>query len=120
VDGKSRDTMHAFSRMFITVPAANSGLCILNDKLFVRDATTKEIRRAFATSAPMPSSSSVPTLTATQQEMLSVFSVQSGMKLDWSQKYVLPDTDHSGTWTTDRAYCWTLTADRTEHCSYLQ
>ncbi|MBN3299851.1 NXF1 factor, partial [Amia calva] len=112
--------MHAFSRVFITVPAANSGLCILNDKLFVRDATTKEIRRAFATSAPMPSSSSVPTLTATQQEMLSVFSVQSGMKLDWSQKYVLPDTDHSGTWTTDRAYCWTLTADRTEHCSYLQ
>ncbi|XP_066570667.1 nuclear RNA export factor 1-like [Amia ocellicauda] len=86
VDGKSRDTMHAFSRMFITVPAANSGLCILNDKLFVRDATTEEIRRAFATSAPMPSSSAVPTLTATQQEMLSVFSVQSGMKLDWSQK----------------------------------
>ncbi|XP_066570665.1 nuclear RNA export factor 1-like [Amia ocellicauda] len=98
VDGKSQDTMHAFSRVFITVPAANSGLYILNDKLFVRDATTEEIRRAFATSAPMPSSSAVPTLTATQQEMLSVFSVQSGMKLDWSQK-CLQDNE----WDFDRA-----------------
>ncbi|XP_066570669.1 nuclear RNA export factor 1-like [Amia ocellicauda] len=86
VDGKCQDTMRAFSRVFTTVPAANSGLHIVNDKLFVRDATTEEIRRAFATSAPMPSSSAVPTLTATQQEMLSIFSMQSGMKLDWSQK----------------------------------
>ncbi|XP_066575178.1 nuclear RNA export factor 1 isoform X1 [Amia ocellicauda] len=86
VDEKSRDTVRAFSRVFITVPAGNAGLCIVNDELFVRNATTEEIRRAFATPAPTPSSSPVPTLTAAQQEMLSAFSLQSGMNLEWSQK----------------------------------
>uniref|UniRef100_A0A8C5G4V8 Nuclear RNA export factor 1 n=1 Tax=Gouania willdenowi TaxID=441366 RepID=A0A8C5G4V8_GOUWI len=85
-DGKSRESTMAFSRVFITVPAGNSGLCIVNDQLFIRMATTEEIRRAFVAPAPTPSSSPVPTLTAPQQEMLSAFSLKSGMNLEWSQK----------------------------------
>lgn len=50
-------------------------------------ATTEEIRRAFVAPAPTPSSSPVPTLTAPQQEMLTAFSLKSGMNLEWSQKY---------------------------------
>ncbi|XP_005988847.1 nuclear RNA export factor 1 [Latimeria chalumnae] len=92
VDGKSRDSVRAFSRVFIAVPAGNAGLCIVNDELFIRNATTEEIRKAFVTPAPTPSSSPVPTLTAPQQEMLQVFSVQSGMNLEWSQK-CLQDND---------------------------
>ncbi|XP_012679838.2 nuclear RNA export factor 1-like isoform X2 [Clupea harengus] len=89
VDGKSRDSVRAFSRVFIAVPAGNTGLCIVNDELFVRNATTEEIRRAFAAPAPTPSSSPVPTLTAPQQEMLNTFSLKSGMNLEWSQKCLL-------------------------------
>uniref|UniRef100_A0A665XDZ7 Nuclear RNA export factor 1 n=1 Tax=Echeneis naucrates TaxID=173247 RepID=A0A665XDZ7_ECHNA len=54
--------------------------------LFIRMATTEEIRRAFVAPAPTPSSSPVPTLTAPQQEMLTAFSQKSGMNLEWSQK----------------------------------
>uniref|UniRef100_A0A4W5KWJ3 Nuclear RNA export factor 1a n=1 Tax=Hucho hucho TaxID=62062 RepID=A0A4W5KWJ3_9TELE len=86
VDGKSQDAVRAFSRVFIAVPAGISGLCVVNDELFVRIATTEEIQHAFAASAPTPSSSPVPTLTAPQQEMLSAFSLKSGMNLEWSQK----------------------------------
>jgi nuclear RNA export factor len=49
-------------------------------------ATTEEIRKAFVAPAPTPSSSPVPTLTAPQQEMLSAFSLESGMNFEWSQK----------------------------------
>ncbi|RMB90479.1 hypothetical protein DUI87_33080 [Hirundo rustica rustica] len=86
VDGKSRDSVRAFTRMFIAVPAGNSGLCIVNDELFVRGASAEELRKAFALPAPTPSSSPVPTLTAEQQEMLAAFAMQSGMNLEWSQK----------------------------------
>uniref|UniRef100_A0A8C7SWU3 Nuclear RNA export factor 1b n=1 Tax=Oncorhynchus mykiss TaxID=8022 RepID=A0A8C7SWU3_ONCMY len=98
VEGKSRDSVRAFSRVFITVPAGGTSLCIVNDELFVRNATTEEIRRAFVAPAPTPSSSPVPTLSAPQQEMLSAFSLKSGMNLEWSQK--------SNGWYADAA--WTL------------
>ncbi|MBN3295437.1 NXF1 factor, partial [Amia calva] len=86
VNEKSGDSVRMFSRTFITVPAADSGLCIVNDELFVRNAKTEMIRRAFTTLAPMPPSSSVPKLTAKQQKMLSIFSMRSRMNLEWSQK----------------------------------
>uniref|UniRef100_A0A8C7UJI2 Nuclear RNA export factor 1 n=1 Tax=Oncorhynchus mykiss TaxID=8022 RepID=A0A8C7UJI2_ONCMY len=86
VEGKSRDSVRAFCRVFVTVPAGGTSLCIVNDELFVRNATTEEIRRAFVAPAPTPSSSPVPTLSAPQQEMLSAFSLKSGMNLEWSQK----------------------------------
>uniref|UniRef100_A0A671Q277 Nuclear RNA export factor 1-like n=1 Tax=Sinocyclocheilus anshuiensis TaxID=1608454 RepID=A0A671Q277_9TELE len=97
-DGKSRDSFRAFSRVFIAVPAVPAGLCIVNDELFVRNATMEEIRRAFVAPAPTPSSSPVPTLSAPQQEMLAAFSQMSGMNLEWSQK-CLQDND----WDFDRA-----------------
>ncbi|KAK7131013.1 hypothetical protein R3I94_016221 [Phoxinus phoxinus] len=97
MDCKSRETYRAFSRVFIAVPAG-IGLCIVNDELFVRNATTEEIRRAFVAPAPTPSSSPVPTLSAPQQEMLAAFSQKSGMNLEWSQK-CLQDND----WDFDRA-----------------
>ncbi|XP_043826580.1 nuclear RNA export factor 1 [Dromiciops gliroides] len=93
VDGKSRDSVRAFSRVFIAVPSNNAvRLCIVNDELFIRNATTDEIRGAFAMPAPTPSSSPVPTLSSEQQEMLQNFSTQSGMNLEWSQK-CLQDND---------------------------
>ncbi|XP_055486318.1 nuclear RNA export factor 1 isoform X1 [Leucoraja erinacea] len=92
VDSKSRESVRAFSRVFVAVPAGNAGLCIVNDQLFIRNATTEEIRKAFVTPAPTPSSSPVPTLTAPQQEMLQLFSQQSSMNIEWSQK-CLQDND---------------------------
>uniref|UniRef100_UPI00358FD9D9 nuclear RNA export factor 1 isoform X1 n=2 Tax=Myxine glutinosa TaxID=7769 RepID=UPI00358FD9D9 len=91
-EGKYRDSIRAFSRVFITIPAENGGLCIVNDELFVRTASGEEIRRAFVTPAPTPSSSPVPTLLPPQQDMLQTFSLQSGMNLEWSQK-CLQDND---------------------------
>lgn len=63
-------------------------LSLVNDALFVRNATTEEIRHAFAMPAPTPSSSPVSTHTPTQQEMISAFSQKSQMDLEWSQKWV--------------------------------
>ncbi|XP_064904198.1 nuclear RNA export factor 1-like [Columba livia] len=92
VDGKSRDSVRAFTRMFIAVPAGNTGLCIVNDELFVRPATAEEARKAFLAPAPTPSSSPVPSMAAEQQEMLAAFAMQSGMNLEWAHK-CLQDND---------------------------
>ncbi|KAI5622300.1 nuclear RNA export factor 1 [Silurus asotus] len=98
VDGSARDSYRAFSRVFIAVCPGNGTMCIVNDEMFVRNATTEEIRRAFVAPAPTPSSSPVPTLSSTQQEMLAAFSLQSGMNLEWSQK-CLQDND----WNFEKA-----------------
>ncbi|XP_062855820.1 nuclear RNA export factor 1 isoform X2 [Trichomycterus rosablanca] len=84
VDTKPRDLVRAFSRVFVAVPASNSGLCLVNDELFVRNANSDEVRRAFT--APTPSSSPELTLTTLQKEMLSEFSQKSQMNLEWSQR----------------------------------
>ncbi|MBN3309226.1 NXF1 factor, partial [Amia calva] len=85
----------AFSREFVTVPAGNAGQCIVNDELSLclslRLCVVSD--ELFVWDHPTPSSCSAPTPTAVQQEMLFVFSQQSGMNLEWSQKYVLLDTD---------------------------
>uniref|UniRef100_A0A8I3PCK1 Nuclear RNA export factor 2-like n=1 Tax=Canis lupus familiaris TaxID=9615 RepID=A0A8I3PCK1_CANLF len=60
-----------------------SSLCIVNDELFVRDATPGETQSAFSNQETF---SSMPTLSQEQQEMVHAFSTQSGMKLEWSQK----------------------------------
>ncbi|XP_070113007.1 nuclear RNA export factor 2-like [Equus caballus] len=86
VVGKSQSSVRAFTRTFIIVPASNSSLCIVNDQLFVRDATPNETQRAFFMPDPTPTSSSVPTVSQEQQEMVQAFSTQSGMNLEWSQK----------------------------------
>ncbi|XP_036408143.1 nuclear RNA export factor 1-like [Megalops cyprinoides] len=83
VDGKSPDCLKAFSRLFEAVPAGNGGLCIVKDELCVKNATEEKIRGAMA---PPHSSGPVCTVSAFQQEMLSAFSLQSGMNLEWSKK----------------------------------
>ncbi|XP_070461165.1 nuclear RNA export factor 3-like isoform X1 [Equus przewalskii] len=86
VVGKSQSSVRAFTRTFIIVPVSNSSLCILNDQLFVRDANPKETHSGLFIPVPTPASSSVPTLSQEQQEMVQAFSTQSGMNLQWSQK----------------------------------
>ncbi|KAG8522754.1 Nuclear RNA export factor 1 [Galemys pyrenaicus] len=83
-------TQHDVNSFVVDISAQTWGfqgrLCIVNDELFVRNASPDEIQRAFAMPAPTPSSSPVPTLSPEQQEMLQAFSTQSGMNLEWSQK----------------------------------
>ncbi|XP_035581541.1 nuclear RNA export factor 2-like isoform X2 [Zalophus californianus] len=86
VEGKSQGSVRAFTRTFIATPASNSSLCIVNDELFVRDATPTETQSAFSNQEPTLTPSSVPTLSQEQQKMVHAFSTQSGMKLEWSQK----------------------------------
>ncbi|MBN3305278.1 NXF1 factor, partial [Amia calva] len=64
-------------------------LCILRDDLYVWNATSEEIKRAFVTTRLRPSSTPVPTLTAAQQEMRSIFCLKFGMNPEWSQKCVV-------------------------------
>ncbi|KAM9470101.1 nuclear RNA export factor 1 isoform 1-T1 [Clarias gariepinus] len=88
IDIKSKESTRAFSRVFVGVPAMNNGICLVNDALFVRNATTEEICRAFATAAPTPSSSPVSTHSPTQLEMITTFSQKSQMDLEWSQRWL--------------------------------
>ncbi|XP_008067687.1 nuclear RNA export factor 2-like, partial [Carlito syrichta] len=86
VEGKSPSSVLAFTRTFIAIPGSNSSLCIVNDELSVRDASPKETQSTFSIPKSSSSSSSEPALSPEQQEMVQAFSVQSGMKLEWSQK----------------------------------
>ncbi|XP_049622892.1 nuclear RNA export factor 2-like [Suncus etruscus] len=82
VKDQNQSFVHAFTRTFITVPASNSSMCIVNDELFVRTATINEVQSAF----PTPFASFLITLSKEQQEMVKNFSTQSGMNLQWSHK----------------------------------
>ncbi|OCT84102.1 hypothetical protein XELAEV_18022241mg [Xenopus laevis] len=86
VEGQSSNPVRAFSRVFAAVPGSDGGLLLVNDEQFIRDATTEEIRKAFATPAPTPSSSPVPVLAPVPQEMVQAFIQLSGMNAEWSQK----------------------------------
>ncbi|MBZ3875997.1 Nuclear RNA export factor 2 [Sciurus carolinensis] len=85
-EGKSQGCVHAFTRTFIAIPTSNSSICIMNDELIVRNASPDEIQSSFSIPMPALCSTSMPTLSQEQQEMVKVFSTQSGMKLEWSQK----------------------------------
>nr|XP_020733604.1 nuclear RNA export factor 3-like isoform X1 [Odocoileus virginianus texanus] len=45
VEGSSQGCVHAFTRTFITTPVSSSSLCIVNDELFVREASPSEAQR---------------------------------------------------------------------------
>ena len=64
----------------------SSSLCIVNDELFVRDASPNETQSMSSIPVSSSTSSSVFILSKEQQEMVQAFSTQSGMKLEWSQK----------------------------------
>ncbi|KAE8607567.1 hypothetical protein XENTR_v10011213 [Xenopus tropicalis] len=86
VEGQSSNPVRAFSRVFIAVPGSDGGLLLVNDEQFIRNATTEEIRKAFATPAPTPSSSPVPVLAPVPHDMVQAFIQVSGMNAEWSQK----------------------------------
>ncbi|KAM4798729.1 nuclear RNA export factor 3 [Urocitellus parryii] len=86
VEGKSQGSVRAFIRTFIAIPGSNSSLCIINDKLFVRDPSPQGNQSPFCIPMATCSSTSVPALSEEQQEMVQAFSVRSGMNLRWSQK----------------------------------
>lgn len=85
VEGKCQGCVRAFTRIFIATHYSNSRICIMNDELIVRNASPKEIQNAFI-SLPTASTSSKSPLSEEQQEMVKSFSMQSKMKLNWSQK----------------------------------
>ncbi|KAJ1058054.1 hypothetical protein K5549_015279 [Capra hircus] len=86
VEEGSQDCVRAFTRTFIITPASSSSLCIVNDELFVMEASPKNTQSAFSIPVPTPSTSSVATLSEEQQQMVQAFSTQSGMNCQWSQK----------------------------------
>ncbi|KAM6143281.1 nuclear RNA export factor 2-like [Erethizon dorsatum] len=86
IQGTSQGCVHAFTRTFIATPGSSACLCIVNDHLFVRDASPDEIQSAFSMPVATPCSSSMSTLSQERQRMVQAFSMQSGMKLEWSQK----------------------------------
>ncbi|XP_023581417.1 nuclear RNA export factor 3-like [Trichechus manatus latirostris] len=98
VEGICQARVCAFTRIFIATPASNSSLCIVNDQLSVRDASPTVTQGAFSTPVPIPSSSSVPTISQEQQEMVQAFSTQSGMSLQWPKKCL-----HDSNWDYTRA-----------------
>lgn len=93
-----KNTFWAFTRVFIAVPGSDAGLLLVNDELFIRNATADEMRKAFATADPIPSSSPVPALTHVPHDMVQAFILFSGMNSDWSTK-CLQDND----WDFDQA-----------------
>ena len=64
----------------------SSSLCIVNDELFVMEASPKNTQSAFSIPVPTPSTSSVATFSLEQQEMVQDFSMQSGMNFQQFQK----------------------------------
>ncbi|NP_001084975.1 nuclear RNA export factor 1 S homeolog [Xenopus laevis] len=84
VEGQSSHALRAFSRVFVAVPGSDGGLLLVNDEQFIRDANTEEIHKAFATTAPTPSSSPVHVLAS--QDMVLAFIQLSGMNSEWSHK----------------------------------
>uniref|UniRef100_A0A673UH51 Nuclear RNA export factor 2 n=1 Tax=Suricata suricatta TaxID=37032 RepID=A0A673UH51_SURSU len=86
VEGRSQDSVRAFTRTFIATSTENSSLCIVNDELFVRDASPSKTQSMSSIPVSPSTSSSVFTLSKEQQEMVQAFSIQSQMKLEWSHK----------------------------------
>ncbi|XP_006899319.1 PREDICTED: nuclear RNA export factor 2-like [Elephantulus edwardii] len=81
VEEMSHAPVRAFTRVFIAIPATNSSICIVNDQLFMREVNLKE-----TTPVPTPSSNFVTSISKEHQEMVQMFSIQSGMKPEWSLK----------------------------------
>ncbi|XP_057573582.1 nuclear RNA export factor 2-like [Hippopotamus amphibius kiboko] len=86
VEGSPQGCVRAFTRTFIATPGSFSSLFIVNDELFVREASPKKTQSTFSIPVPTPSTSFMPTFSSEQQQMVQAFSTQSGMNLQWSQK----------------------------------
>ncbi|XP_023559242.1 nuclear RNA export factor 2-like [Octodon degus] len=86
IHGKSQGFVRAFTRTFIATPGKSTCLCIVNDHLLLRNVPPEAIHRALSLTMAMPCCSSMSTLTPDHLAMVQAFSMQSRMKLEWSQK----------------------------------
>ncbi|XP_044729790.1 nuclear RNA export factor 1-like [Chrysoperla carnea] len=89
--------LRAFTRALIIV-AANSGFCIINEAIYITNATDEQAKDAFKMpnpiipTSPQVSSPTVPAGSppelddATKQQMVHTMAQQSGMNLDFSTK----------------------------------
>ncbi|XP_059766424.1 nuclear RNA export factor 2-like [Balaenoptera ricei] len=81
VEGSSQGCVRAFTRTFIANPASYSSLCIVNDELFVRDASPSETQSVFSIPVPTPTSSSMHTLSQGQQDIMQASSTPPEVNL---------------------------------------
>ncbi|KAM9042426.1 nuclear RNA export factor 2-like [Megaptera novaeangliae] len=81
VEGSSQGCVRAFTRTFIANPASYSSLCIVNDELFVRDASPSETQSVFSIPVPTPTSSSMHTLSQEQQDIMQASSTPPEVNL---------------------------------------
>ncbi|CAO2622978.1 Nuclear RNA export factor 2 [Lemmus lemmus] len=87
VEESSQGCIRAFMRTFIaTLDKKNSNLCIVNDQLLVRNPSPDEAQGASEILLPTSCTSFKLVSSQEQQRMAQAFSIQSGMKLEWSQK----------------------------------
>ncbi|XP_006869180.1 PREDICTED: nuclear RNA export factor 2-like [Chrysochloris asiatica] len=85
VEGVHQPHVCTFTQTFIAIPANNSSLCIVNEQLSVNDGGPNKTQNS-STPVPTSLSSSKPTLSEEQENMVQAFAIQSGMKREWSLK----------------------------------
>jgi TAP C-terminal domain len=87
-DAKGTAVRHFF-RKFILVPNG-AGFSIVNDMLFVTNATPKQVKQCFTSTPAVSTSAADPAagLAAKQFELIQSLSAQSGMNALWSKKCV--------------------------------
>ncbi|GFG38323.1 hypothetical protein Cfor_01734 [Coptotermes formosanus] len=99
---RTNQPLRSFSRVFVIVPFG-AGFCIINEQLFVTNATEEQSKVAFKTSAPAAVSppASVPVAASppvahldenTKQHLIESFAAQSGMNVAWARKKKVKET----------------------------
>ncbi|XP_038955567.1 nuclear RNA export factor 3 isoform X2 [Rattus norvegicus] len=94
VEGSSQGCFHAFTRIFVAT-WDNSDLCIINDKLSVRNVYGFP---SASNAVDTCSSSRLPSLSQDQQQMMPTFCSQSGVNVERSQKCL-----HDDQWNYNKA-----------------
>ncbi|GAB1303134.1 Nuclear RNA export factor 3 [Apodemus speciosus] len=95
VESTSQGCVHAFTRIFVATCGNSSDLCIINDKLSVRNVhgfshASKSVATASSSYLPSPSQD--------QREMVPTLCAQSGANVERSQKCL-----HDDQWNYNRA-----------------
>ncbi|XP_046383799.1 nuclear RNA export factor 1-like [Ischnura elegans] len=96
----NREPIRAFNRVFVIVPSPGGGFCIVNEQLFITNATKEQEKAVFKPApAPVPAMPAEPLIPAQpaaplagemmQEQMVQTMSQQSGMSLDWSRKCLI-------------------------------
>lgn len=93
---RTNQPLRSFNRVFVIVPFG-AGFCIINEQLFVTNATEEQSKVAFKTSAPIAVSPPAPLPVAAspsvalvdesaKQQLMETFAAQSGMNVAWAKK----------------------------------